>query len=78
MAPRCLQVYNGLPDAVRGIISQRGFKGLYSGLGVTLLEIVPYAALQFGFYDAFTSAYAAYRKKLQPQVCPPQKRDTGL
>ena len=38
-------------DAGRGIIRERGLVGLYRGLGVTLVEIIPYAALQFGLYD---------------------------
>jgi solute carrier family 25 thiamine pyrophosphate transporter 19 len=40
-------------DATRGIYQQYGLGGLYRGLGVTLVEIVPYASLQFGLYDAF-------------------------
>jgi solute carrier family 25 thiamine pyrophosphate transporter 19 len=44
--------------AARGIISQRGFfGGMYAGLGVTIVEIIPYAALQFGLYDIFTTLY---------------------
>ena len=45
-------------DAARGVISRQGFRGLYSGLNVTLVEIIPYAALQFGLYDLFTAAAA--------------------
>ena len=63
-----LQVYHGVADAMRGVVRQRGVQGLYSGLSVTLLEIIPYAALQFGFYDALTSAYTASRQKLKPGV----------
>ncbi|CAL5227698.1 g10706 [Coccomyxa viridis] len=51
-------VYNGMLDAARGVISRQGFRGLYSGLNVTLVEIIPYAALQFGLYDLFTAAAA--------------------
>ncbi len=54
----CPQVYNGMLDAARGVISRQGFRGLYSGLSVTLVEIIPYAALQFGLYDLFTAAAA--------------------
>ena len=54
----CMQVYNGMLDAARGVISRQGFRGLYSGLSVTLVEIIPYAALQFGLYDLFTAAAA--------------------
>ncbi|KAG2436648.1 hypothetical protein HXX76_006176 [Chlamydomonas incerta] len=50
------KVYRTLWDAARGIVSQRGPAGLYSGLGVTLVEIMPYAALQFGLYDALNAA----------------------
>ncbi|GLI60057.1 hypothetical protein VaNZ11_001909 [Volvox africanus] len=49
------QVYRNMWDAARGIVSQRGPMGLYSGLGVTLMEIMPYAALQFGLYDALNA-----------------------
>lgn len=44
-------------DAARGIYRDQGVRGLYRGLGVTLVEIVPYAALQFGLYDAFSAAW---------------------
>lgn len=39
-------------------MSRQGIRGLYSGLSVTLVEIIPYAALQFGLYDLFTAAAA--------------------
>lgn len=35
------------------IIQTRGFQGMYAGLSPTLVEIVPYAGLQFGTYDTF-------------------------
>jgi solute carrier family 25 (mitochondrial thiamine pyrophosphate transporter), member 19 len=47
------KVYAGMRDAARGIIAEHGLLGLYRGVGVTILEIMPYAALQFGLYDAF-------------------------
>ena len=59
-----MQVYHGMLDAAKGIVRKQGVLGLYSGLSVTLLEIVPYAALQFGLYDLFTSAAAAARAKV--------------
>lgn len=52
-----LQVYRGMFDAARGIMREQGPSGLYRGLGVTLVEIMPYAALQFGLYDLFNSLY---------------------
>ena len=47
------KIYSGMRDAVRGICRDSGVRGLYRGVGVTVLEIMPYAALQFGLYDAF-------------------------
>lgn len=49
------------PSAARGIVAQRGAAGLYRGLGVTVLEIMPYAALQFGLYDLFNAAFSRAR-----------------
>ena len=60
------QVYRGMGDAARGIVQRQGVRGLYSGLNVTLLEIMPYAALQFGLYDLFTAAFM--RSKFATQV----------
>lgn len=53
------KVYHNIVDATRGIVKEGGVRSLYRGLGVTLVEIVPYAALQFGLYDMFTSAWKA-------------------
>lgn len=39
--------------AFSGILERRGVRGLYAGLTPTLIEIVPYAGLQFGTYDTF-------------------------
>ncbi|KAG2497711.1 hypothetical protein HYH03_004448 [Edaphochlamys debaryana] len=50
------KVYPNMWAAAKGIVSQRGPAGLYSGMGVTILEIMPYAALQFGLYDALNAA----------------------
>jgi len=57
------QVYRGMVDAARGIMAVHGVAGLYRGLSVTLLEIVPYAALQFGMYDALNVAVSAARRR---------------
>ena len=42
-----------MADAARAIVKTSGVRGLYRGVGVTMLEIMPYAALQFGLYDVF-------------------------
>ncbi|UPR02549.1 mitochondrial substrate carrier protein [Chloropicon primus] len=61
--------------AARGIVAQRGvFRGLYAGLGATVVEIIPYAALQFGLYDIFT---AAYDRHVHAAVGSPSEGGTG-
>ena len=47
-------LYRGMVDAGRAVVRQRGLAGLYSGVGITLTEIVPYAGIQFGTYDLLT------------------------
>lgn len=47
------KVYPNMRSAFVGIFNARGFQGLYAGLSPTLVEIVPYAGLQFGTYDTF-------------------------
>ncbi|KAK8494016.1 hypothetical protein V6N13_022971 [Hibiscus sabdariffa] len=47
------KVYPNMRSALFHITSTRGFGGLYAGLSPTLVEIIPYAGLQFGTYDTF-------------------------
>ncbi|XP_061370569.1 mitochondrial thiamine diphosphate carrier 2-like [Gastrolobium bilobum] len=47
------KVYPNMRSAFIDIIQTRGFQGLYAGLSPTLVEIIPYAGLQFGTYDTF-------------------------
>lgn len=58
------KVYPKMRSAFLDIIRTRGFQGLYAGLSPTLVEIIPYAGLQFGTYDMFkrwTMAWNQYR-----------------
>ncbi|KAF6135998.1 hypothetical protein GIB67_006890 [Kingdonia uniflora] len=48
-----IQVYSTMRSAFVDIIRTRGFRGMYAGLSPTLVEIIPYAGLQFGTYDTF-------------------------
>ena len=48
-----MQVYPNMRSAFVGLFKARGFRGLYAGLSPTLVEIVPYAGLQFVTYDTF-------------------------
>ncbi|KAK1277155.1 hypothetical protein QJS04_geneDACA003429 [Acorus gramineus] len=47
------KVYSTMRSAFVDIVKTRGFQGLYAGLSPTLVEIIPYAGLQFGTYDTF-------------------------
>eukprot|EP00887_Chlorella_sp_A99_P003958 scaffold11.g3958.t1 len=74
------KVYWTMTEAARSIYAQHGLKGLYRGLGLTVLEIIPYAALQFGLYDMLMRAYTDARVKLERQRrgagLPPARRDS--
>ncbi|GJP30935.1 hypothetical protein CLOM_g7332 [Closterium sp. NIES-68] len=47
------KVYSGMRAACAGIVRERGVRGLFAGLAPTIVEIIPYAGLQFGLYDGF-------------------------
>ncbi|RDX66830.1 Mitochondrial thiamine diphosphate carrier 2, partial [Mucuna pruriens] len=47
------KIYPNMRAALVDILRTRGFQGLYAGLSPTLVEIIPYAGLQFGTYDTF-------------------------
>ncbi|XP_044500050.1 mitochondrial thiamine diphosphate carrier 1-like isoform X2 [Mangifera indica] len=47
------KVYPTMRSAFVDIVRTRGFRGLYAGLSPTLIEIVPYAGIQFGTFDTF-------------------------
>ncbi|MED6130282.1 hypothetical protein PIB30_000184 [Stylosanthes scabra] len=47
------KVYPNMRSACLDIVQTRGIKGFYAGLLPTLVEIIPYAGLQFGTYDTF-------------------------
>lgn len=47
------KVFPNMRSAIVGILKRRGLRGLYAGLSPTLVEIIPYAGLQFGSYDTF-------------------------
>ncbi|CAN6676924.1 unnamed protein product [Malus baccata var. baccata] len=71
------KVYPNMSSALVEIVKNRGFRGLYAGLSPTLVEIIPYAGLQFGTYDTFkrwTMAWNLYRSS----DINPHGREDGL
>ncbi|KAJ7535606.1 hypothetical protein O6H91_12G039900 [Diphasiastrum complanatum] len=57
------KVYPNMRSAFWEIYQTRGIRGLYSGLTPSLVEIVPYAGLQFGSYDTFKRWAAAWNQQ---------------
>ena len=52
------KVYRGVLDAAAGVARERGVaRGLYAGVSVTLAEIVPASAVQFGSYAALKTRF---------------------
>ncbi|KAK4538372.1 hypothetical protein CDCA_CDCA17G4397 [Cyanidium caldarium] len=51
------RTYHGVVHAVRTIGRQEGVRGFYQGLSPTLVEIVPYVALQLLIYEKLRHAY---------------------
>ena len=44
--------FNGLVDCLGKIYKSDGLFGLYQGFGISVVGIIAYRALYFGFYDA--------------------------
>lgn len=56
------KVYPTMRSALFDIVKTRGMRGLYAGLTPTLVEIIPYAGLQFGTYDTFKRWMMAWNR----------------
>ncbi|MCO5602383.1 hypothetical protein L7F22_056514 [Adiantum nelumboides] len=57
------KIYPDLRSAFIGTMQSRGVRGLYAGLAPTLIEIVPYAGIQFGSYDTFKQLAKGWNRK---------------
>ncbi|XP_010466378.1 PREDICTED: mitochondrial thiamine pyrophosphate carrier-like [Camelina sativa] len=62
------KVYPNMRSAFMSIVQTRGIKGLYAGLSPTLIEIIPYAGLQFGTYDTFKRWSMVYNQRYRSCV----------
>ncbi|GMH32952.1 hypothetical protein BSKO_00786 [Bryopsis sp. KO-2023] len=49
------KIYSGMRDAAAKIVKRNGLGGLYSGFRVTLVEVIPYSAIQFAAYDSLNA-----------------------
>lgn len=61
------------------IFQRRGIRGLYAGLNPTLVEIIPYAGIQFGAYDSLKRAMMVsdQQRRLYPKKLARTFEDSG-
>ena len=55
------QQFNGLVDCLTKTIKSSGVGGLYNGVGVSVVGIIPYRGVYFGLFDTL-SGYNPYQK----------------
>jgi solute carrier family 25 (adenine nucleotide translocator) protein 4/5/6/31 len=55
------QQFSGLFDCLTKTIKTSGVKGLYNGIGVSVVGIIPYRGVYFGLFDTL-SGYNPYQK----------------
>lgn len=55
--------YAGIGAAFRGVITEVGPKGLYAGLGPTLIAMFPYVGVEFMIYETSKIAIETYMSK---------------
>jgi solute carrier family 25 phosphate transporter 23/24/25/41 len=60
--------YQNVFEALSGIVKKEGIGGLYRGLPIELVEIVPYTALSFAVYEAAKRVLLAVDEERRDQV----------
>lgn len=55
------QQFNGLIDCITKTVKNSGVGGLYNGVGVSVVGIIPYRGVYFGLFDTL-SGYNPYQK----------------
>ena len=55
------QQFNGLIDCLTKTVKSSGIGGLYNGIGVSIIGIIPYRGAYFGLFDTL-SGYNPYQK----------------
>ena len=55
------QQFNGLIDCITKTVKNSGIGGLYNGVGVSVVGIIPYRGVYFGLFDTL-SGYNPYQK----------------
>jgi solute carrier family 25 (adenine nucleotide translocator) protein 4/5/6/31 len=57
--------FNGLADCLKKTVASSGVGGLYNGIGVSIVGIIPYRGVYFGLFDTL-SGYNPYQKSENP------------
>lgn len=55
------QQFSGLLDCIKKTVAGSGISGLYNGIGVSIVGIIPYRGVYFGIFDTL-SGYNPYQK----------------
>ena len=66
-------IYNGMIDAFSKIIKEEGPTGLYRGVGLNLVKVVPFAALQFTLVDEVRKTLYRIKEQKTAQQAPSKK-----
>lgn len=66
-------LYSGMVDGFTKIVQNDGILGLYRGLGINLVKVVPFAALQFTLKDEITKLFINLKKQQIAKEAPKKK-----
>ena len=50
--------YSGIVDASKQIIKKEGFRGFFTGLGISLIRDVPFSGIFYPVYHSFRTFYS--------------------
>jgi len=57
------KLYNSLGDTIRGIVSQQGLKGFFTGYGTTVMREIPFATIQYPVWEFTKKLWAQYQNR---------------
>lgn len=57
------KLYNSVGDTVRGIVSQQGLKGFFTGYGTTVMREIPFAIIQYPVWEYTKKTWSQYQGK---------------
>ena len=67
-AQRSHVYYRGITHALSSIVKEEGFRGLYRGLGATLMQVAPSLAINYAAYETTRSVWLAAKNERAPSV----------